>query len=534
MSKQISIASSDKSIAVLPFANMSADPNNEYFSDGITEEIINALTSIEGLKVIARTSSFSFKGKNIDVRSIGEKLGVNTILEGSVRKFNNRVRITAQLIRAEDGFHLWSKNFDRELINIFELQDEISLLIADQIRNNFGHFNIDNQLIKAPNISIGTYELFLKGKFFLNRFNIEDINNGIAIMKDVLKREPNFALAHVNIHYGYNVLAAGGLMPVKESLSIGKLHLDKALSIDNNLAECYHSLGWHVLNQNWDFINAEKYLAKAIHLKPGYADAHQKLFITLALEGKIKEAYTNISTANQLDPLQPLNSYFLGYYYYIIEQFEDSDFYMSRTFELDNTFIVGYSINALSLLAQKKEKQIFEKAKSIPNIKGADNERLYMETLAYCGLKDLENAQKNIDILYSKLLGDSRERVRFFLIYIETLLENYERALALIEEGIKHKEPLITLIKVDPLLKPLHQFEAFQKMISIVFKRSDENSLKPKIDSHSILSDEEIQSYLLDLNSIIEHEKPFLDSNLSLKQLSDLIDIHPNKLSLFG
>ena len=131
-----------KSIAVLPFVNMSADPDNEYFSDGITEEIINALTTIQGLKVIARTSSFAFKGKNIDVRTIGNQLGVTTVLEGSVRKVSNRVRITAQLISTDDGSHIWSKNFDREMKDIFGLKAEISLLIADQIRENFGYLEI--------------------------------------------------------------------------------------------------------------------------------------------------------------------------------------------------------------------------------------------------------------------------------------------------------------------------------------------------------------------------------------------------------
>ena len=148
------LTSSNKSIAVLPFVNMSSDPENEYFSDGITEEIINALTTIKGLKVISRTSSFAFKDKNVDVRTIGSQLGVNTLLEGSIRKAKNRVRITTQLVSTKDGTHFWSKNFDRELVDIFALQDEISLLIADQIRENFGHFNIEDHLIEAPTQNI--------------------------------------------------------------------------------------------------------------------------------------------------------------------------------------------------------------------------------------------------------------------------------------------------------------------------------------------------------------------------------------------
>ena len=161
-----------KSIAVLPFVNMSANPDNEYFSDGITEEIINALTTIQGLKVIARTSSFAFKGKNVDIRAIGNQLGVNTILEGSVRKVKSRVRITAQLINTKDGTHFWSKNFDRELTDIFALQDEISLLIADKIRENFGHMDIQDHLVPTKAVNIESYELYLKGRYFFFKWNL--------------------------------------------------------------------------------------------------------------------------------------------------------------------------------------------------------------------------------------------------------------------------------------------------------------------------------------------------------------------------
>ncbi|MCB0669824.1 MAG: AraC family transcriptional regulator, partial [Saprospiraceae bacterium] len=144
---------------------MSADPDNEYFSDGITEEIINALTTIRGLKVIARTSSFAFKNRNIDVRTIGNQLGVTMVLEGSVRKAKNRVRITAQLVSTSDGSHFWSRNFDRDLEDIFSLQDEVSLLIADQIRENFGHFEIQDHLVEAPTKNMEAYQLYLKGRY---------------------------------------------------------------------------------------------------------------------------------------------------------------------------------------------------------------------------------------------------------------------------------------------------------------------------------------------------------------------------------
>lgn len=520
-----------KSIAVLPFVNMSADPDNEYFSDGITEEIINALTKIQGLKVIARTSSFSFKNKNIDVRIIGKQLGVATILEGSVRKVKNSVRITGQLIDTEDGSHLWSKSFDRELKDIFALQDEISLLIADQIRENFGHLEISETLVETPDISVDFYQVYLKSRYYLHKFNNNDIKQGISILKKVVAAYPNFALAHVNIHYGYNMMAAGGLMPVESALTIGKRHLDKAIKLDDQLPECYHSLGWHSLNEDWDFISATKHLTKAIELRPGYADAHQKLFINLALEGNLETAFEHINIARQLDPFAVLNNYFTAYYFYLMEQFEDANLYFEKTFEIEPSFIVGYAIYALALIRQNRPAYILQKAETIPEMDGAATERLIMQTLAHCQLKNEEEIKNGLAKLRNGLNGNYRERIRFFLVYMETLLGKNERALDLIEEGINHREPLMTLLKVDAILKRLHKEERFQVALRKIYALSDLNIPLKKQTPISSIDNVEVTNILAQLEKEMEVEKLFLDATLSLRSLSEKINLHPNKLS---
>ena len=202
------MTTSDKSIAVLPFVNMSADPENEYFSDGITEEIINALTRVPGLKVTSRTSSFAFKNRHVDVRAIGRQLGVATVLEGSVRKAKNNIRITAQLIQASDGFHLWSENFDRELKDIFAVQDEISLLIADQIRENFGHLEIREHLIEAPTQNVEAYNLYLKGRYHHLKWDADGIEKGIRYYEQSIAQDPTFALPYFGIGYSYAMRAS--------------------------------------------------------------------------------------------------------------------------------------------------------------------------------------------------------------------------------------------------------------------------------------------------------------------------------------
>ena len=197
-----------KSIAVLPLENLSSDPENEYFSDGMTEEIINALSKIEGLKVTARTSSFVFKEVKKDVRHIGNDLGVSLVLEGSVRKSGNNVRITTQLIRTDNGFHLWSENFDRKLNDIFALQDEISLLVADRIRENFGHFQIDDSLVSAPTSNIQAYEFFLQGRFFFFTWNLPDIEKAITYFQQSIQLDPKFDKPYFGISFCYSLLGS--------------------------------------------------------------------------------------------------------------------------------------------------------------------------------------------------------------------------------------------------------------------------------------------------------------------------------------
>ncbi|WP_255592538.1 helix-turn-helix domain-containing protein [Marixanthomonas sp. SCSIO 43207] len=520
-----------KSIAVLPFVNISNDIDNEYFSDGITEEIISALTNIKELKVIARTSSFAFKGKSIDVRKLGEQLNVATILEGSVRKFNNRVRISAQLIDTEDGTHYWAQNFDRELDDIFKLQDEISLLIADKIRENFGHFDVDDSLVIHHAISTQAYHDYLKAKKLISLFNKVDVLKGISILKEIIEDFPDFALAHVHIHYAYNILAAGGLMPVKEAFEIGSTYLHTAHQLNIELPEVHHSLGWDALNKKWDFKAAALHLKKALQLKPGYSDAHQKLFITLILEGNLEKANFHIQKAYELDPLHDLNNYFMGYNAYIHKDQKAVAHYFNRCFQINSKFIVGYGIYALALAYQNKPQEILTLADRIPEMDGSKTEQLIMTTIAYCLLQDSQQVEARVKELTSLLNSDSRERVRFFLLYIHTLLKQYDRALQLIDEGILHKEPLMTLLKVDPLLQPLHSFERFNKQLETIFALSNENQSNVERVEKQLLSQEQIAYGKRAIIALMEEEQCFLDTTLSLRTVASKINMHPNHVS---
>ncbi|HEX8334713.1 MAG TPA: adenylate/guanylate cyclase domain-containing protein, partial [Segetibacter sp.] len=222
----------NKTIAVLPFVNMSTDPENEYFSDGITEELLNVLTKVKGLQVTSRTSAFAFKGKNTDIREIGVQLNVGRVLEGSVRKSGNRVRISAQLINAADGYHIWSETYDRNLTDIFEVQDEISSIIANKLRENLNAEQHEEKLVKVPTQNIEAYTLFLKGLHFYNKVTPGDTKKAIEYFEKAITLEAGYAHAYAMAAAGYAFLGATGQMQPKEAFEIVHRNSDKALQLD--------------------------------------------------------------------------------------------------------------------------------------------------------------------------------------------------------------------------------------------------------------------------------------------------------------
>ncbi|MBD0300566.1 MAG: guanylate cyclase, partial [Nitrososphaera sp.] len=273
-------------LAVLPFVNMSPDPENEYFSDGITEELLNALTKVDGLQVTSRTSAFAFKGKHDDVRDIGIRLNVDKILEGSVRKAGNRVRITAQLINAADGYHLWSETYDRNLTDIFEVQDEISHIISNKLRENLVPATNAQPLVKAPTHNMEAYTLFLKGLYFWNKLTPADARKGIEYMERVLKLEPNYAEAYAMIANAYAYLGATGQMQPSKAFDIVHRYSDKALQLDNTLDTGYVAKATAYLFFDWNWNAAYASLQTALRLNPGSAAAHQILGFSQVRQGR--------------------------------------------------------------------------------------------------------------------------------------------------------------------------------------------------------------------------------------------------------
>ena len=327
-----------KTIAVLPFVNMSANIENEYFSDGMTEEIINALAKIKKLKVTSRTSSFFFKNKNIPIPEIGEKLNVSTILEGSIRLSGNKMRITAQLIDVNDDFHFWSETFDRSEEDIFAVQDEISLLIADKLREHLGHFDIADHLVDLQDIPVDSYKRYLKSRYHLLKMSKTDLEKGISILEEVIQEQPNFALAHLGMHLGHTLLGMMGLVPAHEAFAEGQPFLDKAIELDENLPECQLHLSYDAFLQKWDFEKSYRHLNKSFEIRPT-VEFYQSMASTLAAERKFIAAHNYIDTAMQLDPLSEINHHLRGFILYCQEKYEEAIEWFEKAIQLKPSFV---------------------------------------------------------------------------------------------------------------------------------------------------------------------------------------------------
>ncbi|OQP47870.1 guanylate cyclase [Niastella yeongjuensis] len=328
-------AAPNNRLAVLPFVNMSADPENEYFSDGITEELLNALTRVDGLQVTSRTSAFAFKGKNDDIRDIAIQLNVDKILEGSVRKAGNRVRITAQLINAADGFHIWSETYDRKLDDIFEVQDEISAIITNKLKENLTVSPKPVPAIKSSIKNITAYTHYLKGLHFKNKLTPGDTRKAIECFKQAIAIESAYAEAYAMVAQSYCALGTQGQMIPHTAFEIGHQYADKALELDDTIAEGHIAKAMPYLYYEWKWQDAYDALQKAIELNPGAVAAYDLLGFYYIAKGQKAKAVKVLEEAEQIDPLSPTIIRSLGMMYIFAERFDDGIVQAEKLLEMN-------------------------------------------------------------------------------------------------------------------------------------------------------------------------------------------------------
>ena len=357
------------SIAVLPFSNMSVEAENEYFCDGLAEELLNALAKIDDLKVAARTSAFSFKGKNMNVSEIGERLGVKNVLEGSVRKSGNRLRISVQLVNASDGFHLWSERYDREMQDIFELQDEITLSVTDALKVRL--LGKDRDIVlKRYTDDAEVYELFLKGRYYHYKYSAEGWRRAIEFFEKAVEKEPNYAPAYAGMNTSWGFLWFMGFLPAEQAVPQMKAAAIKALEIDDNLAESHLSQAMISFFYDWEWRKAEQEFKRAIALDPHNAEALSFYSMFLGFEERFDEAISQGRRTLEIDPLSPLINMNVGWTYLSAGLSDEALDQAGKMIEIEPDFFGAYWLKGAIYLSEGKYEEAVEDLKKAVSLGG--------------------------------------------------------------------------------------------------------------------------------------------------------------------
>jgi len=412
------ITVSDHSIAVLPFINMSLDKDNEYFSDGMTEEILNALAKVNGLMVTSRTSSFALKGKDSDIREIGKMLGVKSVLEGSVRKHGNKVRVTAQLINTDDGYHKWSDTYDSDLVDIFSVQDEIAKAIVEQLKKTLSLETASGSLVKVPTENIEAYNLYLKALFYWNKWSKEDVELSIKYCEDSLKISPDFAAAYARLSACYIYCGAMGFMTNEIAYTKAREYALKSLELDDCLIDSHLSLAMVMYFNDWDWKGAEKGFMKALEINPNSAEAHEYYAMLLSTLGYHKKALKEAEMAFALDPLNAPISHILGYVYFNNNLIDDAFAQNEKTKKIEPGFGDVWNSTAWLYLKTGDYQKGIELMDMVKNQPGNRTKALSGLGYGYAKLGEKEKAQSYIDELEKFNKNGSNISMEIAAIYI--------------------------------------------------------------------------------------------------------------------
>src|SRR5213595_1178200 len=455
-----------KSIAVLPFDNLSRDPDNAFFAEGVQDEILTRLAKVADLKVIARTSTQKFKSAPTDLREVAKQLDVANILEGSVQKVNDQVRVNVQLINALTNSHLWAEIYDRKLSDIFAVQSDIAKTVADTLQAKLT--GAEKQMMAAqPTTDTAAYELYHKGRSLWEKRSGDNIPKAIAFYEEAIARDPNYALAYSGLSSAYIILPFWAGVDRLDAYSKAKDAALKALRLDPNLAEAHLALGKVLFFSEIDLPGALREYQRAIELQPNDATAHHWLGNdALSALGRFEEAIAQGKRAVELDPLSPVINTDFGTTFYYAHRYEDSVRQLRKTLEIDPTsfyahFNLGIALQAAGDLSGALAE--YEKAKQL-----SDNTYVSMlcaQAKAYAGDKDA--ALRMLSDLDK--MSQRREVVGYLRALLYLSLNNKDEALRWLEQDFEERDGSnISWIKVDPLLDPLHGDPRFESLVQKV------------------------------------------------------------------
>jgi TolB-like protein/Flp pilus assembly protein TadD len=456
-----------KSIAVLPFSNLSPEKEQEYFCDGLTEEIINALSHIRELRVVARTSAFAFKGKEVDIRDVGEKLNVDAVLEGSVRKSGDRIRITAQLINVTDGYHLWSERFDREMKDVFEIQDEVTLDILDKLKIELLGGE-KARVVKRYTTSLEAHNLLLKGRYFLVQRTKEGMKKGLDCIHRALEIDPTYAQAYAYLSGILTSLGYYGFMRPKEAFPKARTAAQKALEIDSSLPQAYSALGWISLFYDWNWTAAERNFKKAISLNPGLDYAHWGYAAFLLNMGRLDEALQAHKKALEIDPLSLIMNANMSSLLRILDRYDEALEQLQKVLEMDPNFGLAYYYRGVFFSERGLYSEAIPEFHKAIELTGGLSWAFGFLGYAYAMLDRKDETEKILHMLEERSRDEYIRSTSLGLLYFG--LGDVDKVFECLENAIEERDPAMSSMRIDPGfddIRPDPRFQALLKKMGL-------------------------------------------------------------------
>jgi serine/threonine-protein kinase len=451
-----------RSVAVLPFVNASPDRDNEYLSDGITDELIDALAKVDGLRLSSRTSVFALKGKPLDVRAVGALLGAAVVIEGTVRRSGQRLRITAQLTSADDGRLLWSQRYDRKLDDVFAIQDEIARTIVSTLRvTSFA--DLAEPVPRRYTENVKAYGLYLKGRYTWNKRTYEGASEAIGLFEQAAALDPGYAPAYAGLADSYALQLDYRSVPVAEGFARAKEYALKALQLDETLAEAHASLAWSLFIYDWDWAAAEREFRRAIELDPRYPTAHQWFAFLLASQGKHEEALLEGHTALELDGGSVSIRRGVGWLYYYARRYDQACYHLTRAIEMNPTAAESYRMlgAALAYLGRAAEaERVVRDALGLP---GAAAYTIATLGWLLAGAGKREETETLLHDLEATARTDYVSPVAFAMLHLA--LGDASGALDWAERAHAERRGWLAYFAVNPMLDPLRDEPRFQALL---------------------------------------------------------------------
>ena len=450
----------EKSIAVLPFVDMSEKHDQEYFSDGLSEELINLLAKIQGLQVIARTSSFYFKGRSEKIGTIARELGVAYVLEGSVRKAGTTVRVTAQLIRADTGVHVWSETYDRDLKEVLALQAEVAHAIAVKLRGKISFALAPHEAIT---LNAEVYELYLRGRYARDKGSADDLNLAFDYFRQALEKDPQYAPAYAELADCYARLPFYSETRPAEAFPKAKAAALKALQLDPTLAEAHASMAYVKSYYDWDWTDAEQEFRKALELNPNYADAHHAYSRFLASLGRLEEARAELERALELDPLSLLIQANRGVISYFGRRYDQAIQELRETNALDPKFFVPYWGLGLSYEQMGKYQEAVTQLQKAIDLAGRGANGIASLGHAYALAGRRGEALTILRELNERAKKKYVSSYQIALVYLG--LHQNDQAMKQLENAYQERSTLLSYLKMDPRFDPLRSDPRFNALL---------------------------------------------------------------------